>query len=171
MTLLVSPLLTLWDTSFKREVSDMELRMLYVLNSVTNYGLPNTAKWPFRWPFVSRRPLKDHLADFICPGFGVEFITFNISGDDSMLLISLLQGAGAPHIISYVRWSDFHSNFKYSWCLATTGDILMGNLLIRLGSLATMNCGSIWSPNSILFNQLVEYGHYWAYTENCWDFS
>ena len=48
-------------------------------------------------------PLKDHLADFICPGFGVEFIAFNISGEDSMLLISLLQGAGATHIISYIR--------------------------------------------------------------------
>ena len=39
---------------------------------------------------LHREPAEHHLAAKGCPGFVVEFNTYNISGDDPMSLISLL---------------------------------------------------------------------------------
>ena len=54
--------------------------MLLVLNYTTNPG----SLW------LSRETPKHHLAGKGCPGFVVEFNTYNISGDDLMSLTSLL---------------------------------------------------------------------------------
>ena len=52
---------------------------------------------------LCREPAEHRLAAKGCPGFVVEFNTYNISGDDHMSLTYLWQGA--PHIDfnNYIR--------------------------------------------------------------------
>ena len=67
--------------------------MLQLLNSTTNPGQPCADKSLVVDSLQIREPPRFHLAAKGCPRFVVEFNNCSITREESMLLISLLQGA------------------------------------------------------------------------------
>ena len=55
-------------------------------------------------PLRSRGPPKDHLAAKGCPGFVVEFNTYNITLMSPMSLITLMKGGPRVFLAMGIRW-------------------------------------------------------------------
>ena len=72
----------------------------YILNSTTYPGQPSPAKWSLGGPVFYKAPLKYDLAANGCPGFFVEFNTYNITKDKFHVAYpSLVQGGSQSNYI------------------------------------------------------------------------